>query len=508
MRPIDIGLPQKFTAWRPGQEEALNGFMQSQAFAYLLESPTGSGKSLIGAAVQKMAHQPVVYLTSTKQLQAQVLGDFPDETYLLMGRQNYPCALHPDDFPLVTAADCPGKCRRFDECAYQHAKHAAVNSPMAVLNYAYFLAESELAGSFSDRILICDEVDTLQNQLENFINVDFTAEQIEDFGLPWPNDRDDFISWLEWGQVALPQVDQLYRTLNREFELEGEVAELNVPLIRQLKKIEKLKTKVESFAHDVTRNWVFYSGKSKWEFKPVWVRKYAKRAFWSNARRALCMSAFIPPDMPYNLGLDEWPVERSQMPCLFPVQNRLIIYKPVANVIYGHDEELPKLAAGLQEILEKHRDQKILVHSTSYPLRTYLMSHLESDRLITHESGNREMQIEIFKASPRPLVMVSPSMDRGVSLDGDLCRVVVIAKVPYANLKDPQIQRRMASANGDGQRWYAMNTIATIIQACGRGVRSDTDWCTTYILDRQFQRLYGANRQAFPAWFREAIRKG
>jgi Rad3-related DNA helicase len=134
------------------------------------------------------------------------------------------------------------------------------------------------------------------------------------------------------------------------------------------------------------------------------------------------------------------------------------------------------------------------------------MSHLESDRLITHESGNREMQIEIFKASPRPLVMISPSMDRGVSLDGDLCRVVVIAKVPYASLGDPQIQRRMASANGEGQRWYAMKTIATIIQMAGRGVRSDTDWCTTYILDAQFKKLYGAHREAFPKWFREAIR--
>jgi Rad3-related DNA helicase len=511
MKPVDLGLPKKFKDWRPGQLEAVEAFVNSQSFAYLLDSPPGSGKSLIGAAVQKMTGLPVVYLTSTKQLQSQILGDFLKETALIMGRSNYPCALHEDDFPLVTAADCPPDgCKKSGNCAYLIAKQVAVRSPMAVLNYAYFFAESDLAGSFSGRILICDEADTLDSQLMNFISVAVTAEQIEDFGLPWPKHKNDFNCWLEWGQGTSPLVERMHQDLVREFELEGAAAELNVPLIRQLKKVEKLKKQMDSFVHDVTANWVFYPGTTKWEFKPVWVRKYAQRALWRHARRALCMSGTILSGEYFarDIGLDPEQTTYSRLPCLFPVENRPIIYRPVANVVYGSKEvELPKLALGLQQVLDAHPDQKILVHSTSYPLRAFLMANLESDRLITHESGNREAQLERFKASSRPLVMVSPSMDRGISLDGDLCRVVVIAKVPYASLGDPQVKRRMAGGNGDGQRWYSMNTISTIIQMSMRACRSSDDWCKTYILDRQFESLYRKNIEVFPQWFKDAVRR-
>jgi Rad3-related DNA helicase len=510
MRPSDLGLPQKFKDFWPGQWEAIQGFTDSQAFAYLLDSPPGSGKTLLAAATQKVIRQPVVVLTSTKQLQAQMVADFPDRTRILMGRNNYPCALHPDEFPLVTAADCPPDgCKKSGECAYQDAKQAAARSDIAVLNYQFFLLESDLAGSFSGRILICDECDQLESHLSNFISVVITREQIEDYGLPWPKHKNEFDSWLEWGKEAYPLVEKQYRELSSEFTLEGDAAELNVPLIRQLKKVERFKGQLDSFVHDVTQNWVFYPGTSKWEFKPVWVRKYAQRALWRHARRVFCMSGTILSGELFarDIGLDPEDITYRRLPCHFPVKNRPIIYRPVANVVYSRQaEELPKLAAGVQRVLEEHPDQKILVHSTSYPLRQFLMSHLESDRLITHESGNRELQLNVFKASRRPLVMVSPSMDRGVSLNDDLCRVVIIAKVPYPSLADPQVKRRMATANGDGQRWYSTQTVSTIIQMAMRGMRSDDDWCTTVILDRQFESVYKRNILLFPQYFKDALR--
>lgn len=509
MKPVDLGFnPQKFPDWRQGQKEAIDAVVGSQAFAFLLDAPPGTGKTLIGATIQKLTDQPIVYLASTKQLQAQILGDFPKETSLLMGRQNYPCALHPDDFPLVSANDCPGKCKKADLCAYQRAKFAAVQAPMAVLNYAYFLAESEMAGSFSGRIVVCDECDTLEDQLMSFISIEFTQDQLEDFRLPKPKDKDDFLSWLEWGQEALPVARAEEHSLAIEFESQGEIEELNIPLIRRIKQVEKLRTKLEQFVHDVNRNWVFYPGKTSWEFKPVWVRAYARRYFWQHAERTLCMSGTILSReyFAHTIGLNVEDTEYRAMPCLFPVQNRLIVYRPVANVVYGQVDEQKKLAQGLRDVLQEHPTEKILVHSASYPLRSFLMENLESERLITHERGNREERLETFKNSSRPLVMISPSMDRGVSLDGDLCRVVVIAKVPYPNMSDPQVKRRLASSNGDGQRWYNMKTISTVMQAAMRACRSDTDWCRIYILDQQFKRLYGANRQVFSPWFRDAIR--
>ncbi len=113
-------------------------------------------------------------------------------------------------------------------------------------------------------------------------------------------------------------------------------------------------------------------------------------------------------------------------------------------------------------------------------------------------------QLEGFKADERSLVLISPSMDRGVDLPEDLCRFVVLLKVPYPYLGDIQISRRLYSAK-DGPLWYAIQTIRTIVQATGRGVRSEDDYCISYILDEQFGRLYREYTGMFPRWWRDAL---
>ncbi|GAJ16294.1 unnamed protein product, partial [marine sediment metagenome] len=52
----------------------------------------------------------------------------------------------------------------------------------------------------------------------------------------------------------------------------------------------------------------------------------------------------------------------------------------------------------------------------SYRLRDFLVKNLEQGKLITHTKWNREDKLEEFKDSPEPLVMLSPSFDRGVDL--------------------------------------------------------------------------------------------
>jgi Rad3-related DNA helicase len=123
---------------------------------------------------------------------------------------------------------------------------------------------------------------------------------------------------------------------------------------------------------------------------------------------------------------------------------------------------------------------------------------------MTHTSFNRVEVLDAFKASTQPKELLSPSMDRGVDLPEDQCRAVIIAKLPYLDLKDPQVSRRVFSSK-DGDRWYALQTISKIIQMCGRGVRSATDYADTYILDKQFDKIYSQWSTMFPKWFKESI---
>jgi Rad3-related DNA helicase len=190
----------------------------------------------------------------------------------------------------------------------------------------------------------------------------------------------------------------------------------------------------------------------------------------------------------------------------FPVENRPIYYRPVANMTRKRLwEELPKLNDEIIKILEKHANDRVLIHTVSYKVRDYLMNHLPQERLTTHTTANRDDILNSFRNSTEPLVLISPSFDRGVDLPQEACRCIIVAKIPYLDLSDKQIKARMEQPGG--QRWYNVKTAQTLIQMCGRGVRSKDDYCDTYILDKQFERIMAFTQNILPKWWLEAIRK-
>ena len=121
-------------------------------------------------------------------------------------------------------------------------------------------------------------------------------------------------------------------------------------------------------------------------------------------------------------------------------------------------------------------------------------------RLVTHNGGDKIWAIEEFKASDKPLVMVSPSSDRGISLDGEKCRWVVWMKCPFLSLADKLVSARIYKS-AVGGLWYRGNAAMSIVQGCGRAVRSDSDTAVTYIIDQQAVRLITENPKLFPMWF-------
>lgn len=96
------------------------------------------------------------------------------------------------------------------------------------------------------------------------------------------------------------------------------------------------------------------------------------------------------------------------------------------------------------------------------------------------------------------------SADRGVDLPDDYCRLIVVAKVPFPNLGDRMVSMRLHM--GDGQTWYTVETVRSVVQMAGRGVRHKDDYCRTVILDSQFRDgLWSRGAALFPRWFREAV---
>ena len=126
--PKELGLPAKYTQWRTDQGDCVDRVVGSGKKVFLLDAPTGAGKSLVGVASYKRLtimdkvldrmtddeeeqKYRCLYLTKTIQLQEQILGDFP--AAMIKGRKNYPCSQRAGDFPSFSAEDCPGSCSGF-----------------------------------------------------------------------------------------------------------------------------------------------------------------------------------------------------------------------------------------------------------------------------------------------------------------------------------------------------------------------------------------------------------
>ena len=165
----------------------------------------------------------------------------------------------------------------------------------------------------------------------------------------------------------------------------------------------------------------------------------------------------------------------------------------------------PKTIPVLREILDKHNDEKGLIHTNSYKCQQYITDHIKDQRILSHTPKTREKTLEEFEKSKNPYVLVSPSMSEGVDLPYEKCEFQVIYKVPYPYLGDKQINERK---NMDPE-WYAYKTVMTLLQAYGRGMRAENDHCDTYVLDKNIQTLLRNKmyRKLIPKFFREAITK-
>jgi ATP-dependent DNA helicase DinG len=228
------------------------------------------------------------------------------------------------------------------------------------------------------------------------------------------------------------------------------------------------------------------------------------------------MSATILSDtwMAEDIGLERT-YELVKVPSTFPVENRHIHVVDVADMAFKlREESWPEMVKGVAAVLNRHPDDRILVHTVSYNLARYLKDGLKDwgERhgkfarrpiLIYNSSEEKDDVLRRYKRTPG-CVLLAASMDRGVDLPDDMCRVQVVAKIPHGNIKDKRVNARMRSPGGS--IWYRMQAIRSLVQMTGRGVRSAEDHAVTYILDSQFtDNLWRNGKYLFPDWWKEAL---
>jgi len=191
----------------------------------------------------------------------------------------------------------------------------------------------------------------------------------------------------------------------------------------------------------------------------------------------------------------------------FPVNNRPIYQdhqgKATSKTM---DTYLPKMLDRIDNyIIPNKGHNKGVIHTHTHKIAQYIMDNSKYNGIMISNTGNEKRREEVFQEffdSDPPKVLISPSASLGLDLYDDRCRFQIIVKIPYPNLGDPQIRKRM-EIDPD---WYDYNTLCSLIQCYGRGCRSETDWCDTFILDSMFAWLISKNKNMVPKWFLEAIR--
>jgi len=286
-------------------------------------------------------------------------------------------------------------------------------------------------------------------------------------------------------------------------------------LMQVITDLLQYQSKIEVFLKEYKanpNNWVLesnYNEKTKQKelsLEPIWAFDYLDKYVFSNYDMVFLMSGTI---LDKNLfchlnGLDVTKAVYYSIESPFPVQNRPIFYMPLGKMSYAKKEETFKTYVPyIQKILNKYPDKKGIVHTNSFELASWFARDVKDPRLVYHDSSNKDEVLQEHFNTEKPTVLVSPSMDTGVSFDDDKARFQVIAKIPYPSLGSQKNKLRQKN----NPEWYSWKTVSGLIQMTGRAVRSNQDFADTIIIDGSFSDLLRHSGHLFPHWFQEAIKK-
>lgn len=513
--------------WREGQGEVVDSIHNTDKKFTLLQGPTGFGKSGVAGAAAlwlppHLQQQRLVrvgrevfvlppqsgILTGTKQLQQQYVDDFDDVARQVKGRGNFPCLIEEK----VTAADAfctignASACEAFNTCPYYVQRRQAEEERMVIHSYQYYMPTANYTGSFTNQsLLILDEAHLIDDMLMNFVKCEVGKTTCDLFNIPYPKNR--AWSWAEWKEWGLTFRLELKETLDA---MKG-MAEGDVKVRRTYRSGSALLHSMGMLSTS-SSPWVCVPSLTGWEFMPIWIGEMAERVLYTHSKRLLLMSATILDYSTFAqvVGINPSDVEFIDVPSSFPIGSKPVYYDPPMAVKGGQKEEGyydPLLygkgdTSGVYSIIREHPQDKGLIHCVSYDIAKAIWDGAPADvrrRLVTHNTQDRLAKYEYFKASNEPLVLLSPSMKEGVSLEDDTCRFIIIAKVPYPYLGSPQVKARMETELG--KKWYPWKSMCDLIQMSGRGMRSKDDYCAVYILDENFTRLFRQMRKWIPKYW-------
>ena len=536
---------------RKEQKEALS-FIESEYQKnklnkfFLLNLPVGSGKSHLALMiadwykknVNRMARVDII--TNSKILQDQYSGEY-ESISDLKGKENYECQSYScscaqgSEFNRLNKTSC-------ESCPYSNARESYISGGVSLTNFylyiLYAMYNPKLMESRDARVLIVDEAHEFDDVMSDFVSIKITEAIVKKFkfsneyeimkklkGVTSIASYVEFLKFLsseilttiesmENGMSSAPRnVKEDKRDLKISKVLKTK--NMDVKIMQLATDLKQYQTKIEIFLKEYKENpnnWVLetnYNEKLRQKelsLEPIWAYDYLDKYVFSHYDMVILMSGTI---LDKNLfcqlnGLDVTKAVYYSIRSPFNPKNRPIYYMPVGKMSYKSKEEtFKRYIPYIQKLLDKYKNKKGIIHTNSFELAKWIEGSIKDPRLIFHDSTNKDEMLRFHKESDKPTVIVSPSMDTGVSFDNDDARFQIIAKVPYPSLGSQKNKLRQSN-NPD---WYSWKTVSGIVQMTGRPVRSNLDYADTIIIDGSFGDVIKHSSHFLPDWIQEAIKK-
>lgn len=488
-----------------------------------LEACSGFGKSLIAATLSRIYSDGKSYiLTPTNQLLSPYEEEFKDfnlkkikaRTFFTCKRSGRYCS-----YMFCQESNC-GYYKNLNSsrqitpkgtCNYLYQLYQGLEADTIVCTYDYFFTEAFRKKNFLNKrkLIICDEGHNIDNLASSGSKLILYDNPLSFIGLKTDTELQD-IRETEDYYFFLTKAKYYYE----KFLNEHPYLDLNKRRMYE-KDLFKLSNFLDYFNED-DNNIVFEfieeeSGNHRWIFSPINTKQFVNDVIFEYSDVCIFMSSsiFDYDNFSYDLGIKKDEVFKLTVPPIFDLSNNPIKVYNKFNMSYENYEEIKyKTLPIIDEILQNHKFEKGIIHTFNNEIKEFLVENLaDQRRLITHTTQDREQQLDKFKKSPRKLVFVSSSMDEGVDLPGDLCRFQILYKLPYPSTEDERVQLRERTYD-DGNEWYVYKMLTRLIQAYGRGIRFEGDYCKTYLLDNRIWEIidedYDGNR-IIPKYFLDVL---
>lgn len=544
--------------------DIVKAFFEGECNLYLLDAPTGSGKSIVAMVVAGFLTEFKMrgyILASDLMLHKQYEKDlkwFNLQWGSITGVDNYTCVVNSEKFSL-------GECKInnisyeaaeslscFDDCGYLKSRKLAIKSPVSILTYSYWLIQRNyVEGKMQDSgkgvpfpqrdFTLCDEAHKVSEIVQNHFSPridDKTFDKLDKLRAILTSNR---IAYVRHTAARVRTVinnlfkendeKKLYAFL-KEFELQ--LADFNVAA----SKIKEYVTSKYPKGSNVPKEWKFYLGLADWvkdchckfedynhiisqvgtdmmikndngnqvAFNCLDESYMMDRHFHSKAGFKLLMTATMGEPSIFLKTIGAKNARYFKMDNTFDYDKSPIYFYPKRRMSLSQREKnMPWLQDKINEILNSHSEESGIIHSGSYDNTEKIFKSLSDEnkkRVLVYQDSQEKHQVLGKFLNEQGLVLMGPSILEGLDLSSEKSRFQIFVKVPFPSLGDKFVSVKM-NYQPD---WYDWKSTIAVLQGVGRSIRNDEDWAITYFLDGCLADLIKRRRSSFPLEFQKRIK--